>query len=104
MDDLKRKKRTRGGHRSFNKKTLGEVKGLLSNPELERETLYNRKSSLEEQLGVIQTLDNDTLKVLEGTDETEESSYCERNRRGRSIEGGYKSRHTIVGRSPAAQE
>ncbi|CAB4017825.1 Hypothetical predicted protein [Paramuricea clavata] len=63
----------RGGHCSFIKKTLGEVKGLLSNPELERETLYNRKSSLEEQLGVIQTLDNDILKVLEDTDETEEA-------------------------------
>ncbi|CAB4035316.1 E3 ubiquitin- ligase DZIP3 [Paramuricea clavata] len=73
MDDLKRKKRTRGGHRSFVKKTLGEVKGLLSNPELERETLYNRKSSLEEQLGVIQTLDNDIVKVLEDKDETEEA-------------------------------
>jgi hypothetical protein len=73
MDDLKRKERTRGGHRSFIKKTLGEVKGLLSNPELERETLFNRKSFLEEQLGVFQTLDNNILKVLEDTDETEEA-------------------------------
>ena len=73
MDDLKRKKRTRGGHRLFIKKTLGEVKGLLASPELARETLFNRKSSLEEQLGVIQTLDDDILKILEDTDETEEA-------------------------------
>ena len=79
MDDLKRKRRTRGGHCSFIKKTLGEVKGMLSNPERDSGTLYNRKSSLEEQLAVVQVLDNEILRLLENADETEEAAISKRN-------------------------
>ena len=74
MDHLKRKRRTRGGHCSFIKKTFGKVKGMLSNPERDRGTLYNRKSSLEEQLAVVQALDNEILRLLENADETEEAA------------------------------
>ena len=47
---------------------------MLSNPERDRGTLYNRKSSLEEQLAVVQALDNEILRLLENADETEEAA------------------------------
>ena len=47
---------------------------MLSNPERDRGTQNNRKLSLEEQLAVVQALDNEILRLLENTDETEEAA------------------------------
>ncbi|CAB4010813.1 Transposon Ty3-G Gag-Pol poly [Paramuricea clavata] len=90
--------------RKEDKKTLGEVKGLLSNPELERETLFNRKSSLEEQLGVIQTLDNDILKVIEDTDETKEAVIANEIEEAGVLRADIKAAIRLLEEAPAAKE
>lgn len=65
----------RGGHVCSLRKPWEKLKDCF--PILNRkETLFDRKSSLEEQLGVIRRLDSDILKVLGDTDETEEAAIA----------------------------
>ena len=65
MENLKRKKRTRNGHRSYVKKTITEINELLANEGSDRTLMQGRKAALEEQLEMIQALDSEILKLLE---------------------------------------
>ena len=70
MAELTNKKKRRGGHCSYVTRTITAVKGILENYELSNEIkLRQQKIILEEQLGTLQSLDDQILELL--TDDTQ---------------------------------
>ena len=70
MAELTNKKKRRGGHRSYVTRTITAVKGSLENYEPSNEIkLPQQKIILEEQLGTLQSLDDQILELL--TDDTQ---------------------------------
>ena len=80
-DPLKKKIRTRAGHKAYVTKTLGDIKKNGENLKKEERTkIINLKSSLEEQYEAIKALDNEILDLLsdkEGVEDEEINTEIE---------------------------
>ena len=72
MENLRKKKRTRNGHREFVKRILAEVRQLMDSALEDKQLLQNRKITLEDQLQGIQSLDSEILRLLEDVEDFKE--------------------------------
>ena len=74
-DALKRKVRTRAGHRAYVTKILGDI--MKNDNEVEeRKRIMNMKSSLEEQFEAIKRLDEQILELLSDKEDVEDGEIA----------------------------